>query len=368
MNKIPDILTSISGEKIDTVERWECFRREEIIDLFEKHMYGVRDIERPKDLKFTKVSEKCEYGMRIRKIQAVFNGFILPFLLYLPEKQDKKLPAFVFAEHEFMERNLVFDECGNMASDKTLSILPLKRITDRGFACAVVPTSKIYPDHPVKANFELGVFAHVNTPKGRDKHSWATISAWAWGLSRVVDYLETDADIDSSKIASIGHSRGGKTALWAAATDKRILLTVPNNSGCCGAAVLRGKRGEHAKDINITDWFCEKYKEYNECEELLPVDQHMLVASIAPRYVYITDSVEDEWCDPDAEFLSARLASEVFELYGLNGLVAPSAPELNALYHEGHVAYHVKSGDHSITAFDWEAVMDYFDKIIAGKV
>lgn len=132
--------------------------------------------------------------------------------------------------------------------------------------------------------------------------------------------------------------------------------------------MLRGKKGEHAKEINITDWFCQKYKEYNDCEELLPVDQHMLVAAIAPRYVYITASVEDEWCDPDAEFLSARLASSAFELYGLKGLVAPLTPALDVAYQDGHVAYHVKSGDHSITEFDWEKVMDYFDKIIKGEI
>ena len=132
--------------------------------------------------------------------------------------------------------------------------------------------------------------------------------------------------------------------------------------------MLRGKRGEHVKDINVTDWFCRKFKEYNDCEEMLPVDQHMLVASIAPRYVYITDSIEDEWTDPDAELLSARLASEAYEIYGLKGIVAPEKPALNEAYQEGHIAFHVKSGNHSITEFDWEKILDYFEKIIAKEV
>ena len=368
MPKIPELLTSFSGEKIDSVSKWESFRREEIINAFEMNMYGVRDIERPENLKFENKGEKIEYGMRIKEIEASFDSFSMNFKLYLPEKSEKPVPAIVFVMHEAMHNNLYFDEKGNMTSEKVVSRLPVKKITERGFAVAVMPTSEIYPDHPVHANFEVGIFSQIKPLKPRTKHSWATISAWSWGVSRVVDYLETDSDIDSTKIAAVGHSRGGKTALWAAATDKRILLTVANNSGCCGAAVLRGKKGEHAKDINVTDWFCRKFKEYNDCEEMLPVDQHMLVAAIAPRYVYITDSIEDEWTDPDAELLSARLASEAYELYGLNGLVASEKPTLNEVYQDGHIAFHVKSGDHSITEFDWEKVLDYFEKITKGEI
>lgn len=368
MSKIPELMRSFGGEKIDSVSKWESFRREEIINAFEMNMYGVRDIERPEDLKFENKGEKIEYGMRIKEIEASFDSFSMNFKLYLPEKSEKPVPAIVFIMHEAMHNNLYFDEKGNMTSEKVVSRLPVKKITERGFAVAVMPTSEIYPDHPVHANFEVGVFSQVKPLKPRTKHSWATISAWSWGVSRVVDYLETDSDIDSTKIAAVGHSRGGKTALWAAATDKRILLTVPNNSGCCGAAVLRGKKGEHAKDINVTDWFCRKFKEYNDYEEMLPVDQHMLVAAIAPRYVYITDSIEDEWSDPDAELLAARLASEAYEIYGLRGLVAPEKPVLDEVYQDGHIAFHVKSGDHSITEFDWEKVLDYFEKITKGEI
>ena len=131
--------------------------------------------------------------------------------------------------------------------------------------------------------------------------------------------------------------------------------------------VRAGKR-EHAVDINISDWFCERFKDYNDREELLPVDQHMLLALVAPRYLYVTDSIEDEWADPDAELLSCRLASEAYELYGYRGAVVPDTPALNEVYQEGRIAFHVKSGDHSHTLFDWENVMDYFEKIINGKV
>ena len=369
MSKIPELLTTLSGQKVTDADTWEQFRRDEILSLFCEYVYGVRDIERPENLYFTLKEERVEYGMRVKELEAGFDEFSFPFKLYLPLHQTGPIPAFVYVMHENLENHFVFHEDGNMEAAELVSFLPLADITSRGFAVAVMPTRSIYRDWEAYAAFKQGVFAAVKTPKGRQKNSWATISAWAWGVSRVVDYLETDGDIDSSKIASIGHSRSGKTALWAAATDPRICLAVPNNTGCMGAAILRGKRGEHAKEINISDWFCENFHAYNDREEYLPVDQHMLLALMAPRYVYITGSIEDEWADPDAEYLAAKLATEAFELYGVKGLVAPAeGPELEAVYQEGHIAFHVKRGDHSQTQFDWEHVMDYFEKICNGQL
>lgn len=368
MVKIPEILKTISGEKVSSVETWERFRRNEILNLFCEYVYGVRDIERPENLSFVLKEERMEYGMRVKEIDAVFDDYSFPFKVYLPKESDRPVPVFVYVMHENLENKLVFDEEGNMRAEELESELPLADITKRGYAVAVMPTKSIYLDWYHHADFKQGVFTAVKNPKGRQKNSWATISAWAWGVSRVIDYLETDSDIDSSKIASIGHSRSGKTALWAAATDSRICLAVPNNSGCMGASVLRGKKGEQAKNISVTDWFCDKFREYSESVEFLPVDQHMLLALMAPRYVYVTSSSRDDWADPDAEFLSARLASEIFELYGLKGLVVPSErPEIGKVYQEGHIAYHVKEGDHSQTKFDWEQAMDYFDKICADN-
>ena len=132
-----------------------------------------------------------------------------------------------------------------------------------------------------------------------------------------------------------------------------------------GAAVLRGKEGEHVREINISDWFCENFRDFNEYEDMLPVDQHMLLALTAPRYVYVTSSQSDTWADPKAEYLSCRLADEVFRLYGLKGFEAPSKePPLEEPIQEGHIAYHMKRGDHSITAYDWNQIMKYFEKII----
>lgn len=178
-----------------------------------------------------------------------------------------------------------------------------------------------------------------------------------------MDYIETDTRYDNSKVIVVGHSRGGKTALWCAATDKRFKCAISNNSGCTGAAMHRTKKGEHIKDINRTDWFCENYKKFNENETMLPVDQHMLIAAIAPRLCYVSSSSEDSWADPAAERDSCRLASSVYELYNKKGAVLPNEPiEVNKAYHDGMIGYHVKTGKHSITKYDWEMFLKFLSK------
>lgn len=366
MNSIPSITTTLSGQKIKNAVDWEKFRKGEIINLFEEYVFGVRDIEKPDNLFFYLKKEADFCGMRTKEVEIGFDDYSFPFTLYLPKKIRKSVPAFVFVAHEFIDSEYKMTDNGNLILAGTEKQVPFKDITDRGFAIAYMPTINIYRDWEARANFKQGVFAHVKTPMGRKKNSWATISAWAWGTSRIMDYLETDPDIDKCNVAVMGHSRGGKTALWAAATDNRFKMAVSNNSGCMGAALLRGKAGEHIKDINISDWFCDNFHEFNDHEEMLPVDQHMLLSLIAPRHIYVSSSSFDEWADPQAEFRSCQLASEVFNLYGcIQGLVAPEGkPEIEVPYHEGHIAYHIKEGDHSLTRYDWDKIMDYFEKII----
>ncbi len=362
MHNVPKLMTSLSGVEVTTKEQWEAFRRDEVLDLCTNYVYGVRDIERPEDLYF-KVDDVSEvFGMICKKIRCGFGDFSFPFSLYLPKGCKIPVPAFIYVAHENIENGLKYDEKGNMSADEISSELPLKYITDCGYAVAIMPTRDIYREWTTHSEYKVGVFAEVK--RKRRRNSWASISAWAWGVSRVLDYLETDTDIDATRVASIGHSRSGKAALWAAATDQRIYFTVPNNTGCMGAALLRGKRGEHVKDINISDWFCEKFRDYNDNEEYLPIDQHMVLSLVAPRYMYITCSFLDEWADPEAEVRAATLASPVWELYCKKGIVIDDdAPIVNKVYQNGSIAYHVKDGDHSQTQFDWENVIDYFNKI-----
>ena len=359
--KIPELLRSISGEKIDSKEKWENFRRPEIINLFEQYVYGVRPVERPRDLQFqtvTTIRDFCEKGIQFETIQICFQGYSFSVYAYYPQGAKEKIPAFVYIMHEAEQKKCDLEK--NIDCD----YVDIREIIRRGYAVFIVPTSGIAPDWDHKANYKQGIFP-VFTPDENDRkpNSWATISAWAWGASRVMDYIETDERVNAKRVTVAGHSRGGKTALWCGALDQRFCCAISNNSGCAGAAMHRTKEGEKIKDINITDWFCGNYRNFNDHEEFLPVDQHMLIAAYAPRMVYVSSSCEDDWADPAAERLSCRMAGEAYALYGKQGVVLPEEPiQLDYGYHQGMIGYHVKTGGHSITHFDWKLFLDFLDQ------
>ena len=356
--KIPELLTSVNGEKIDTVEKWENKRREEIMDLFSEYVYGVRPVERPDDIAFCVEREDnyLGYGVTKKTVSITFSGYTMKVYGFQPANITGKIPAIVYAMHEYEE-----ERC-NVVTDMVCEFVDIKEITRRGYAAFIMFTSCIAPDWEAKCEYKAGVYPLYD--KERDEKSWATISAWSWGTSRVLDYIETDDELDATKVAVSGHSRGGKTALWAGATDPRFFVAYSNSSGCTGAAVLRGKKGEHIKDINITDWFCGNYHKFDDNEDALPVDQHMLIAAQAPRNCYIQSCSLDEWADPKAERLACRLANEAYALYGKTGIVLPEEGKVenDTAYHEGTIGYHMRSGSHCIIYEDWRHFLDFFDK------
>lgn len=352
--KTPEILTALSGEQITSTIMWEKHRRDEIYMLFENFVYGVAP-ECPKDMCFSVKTIEREHSITQKKADIIFPNFIIGADIFIPTGNTQKLPAYLLCMHQFEEENCNIDE------ELDFETVPILDIIKRGYAVVTMKTSQICPDIFTGEPYGDGIFKLIDYPK-RD-NAWSIIAAWSWGLSRVMDYLQTDGDIDESRVAVIGHSRSGKTALWAGASDKRFAMVISNNSGCTGAAMTRGKKGEHVKYINDTfHWFCENYIKYNDDEDMLPIDQHMLLALIAPRPLYVASSSLDEWADPDSELRSCRLASEVYRLYGLEGVVAPAVIEQNVSYNEGRIAYHCKNGEHSLTKQDWKLFLDFSDK------
>lgn len=359
-----DPLISISGEKITSVEDWETYRREEIMVLLSNFVYGVRPMERPDDMDFSvdSITENYMGYPIVRKcITISFLGYKLPFDLFIPQDCYNRKPVPVFL-HILNETSMVkytpVEEPDN-------DLIPLVRIAERGFGCAVMRTLAVSPDWGHRPNFKKGVFRAVQPNAAqRDQRSWATISGWAYGASRVMDYLETDSDVRHAFVGVIGHSRAGKTALWAGATDPRFALVISNGSGCSGAAYTRSEMEgrETVNRINVTNWFCGNYQKYNFREEMMPCDQHLLLAAIAPRPLYVKSDADSLWSAPEDELKSCRLASPVYELYGLKGLVADDEIELDKSYDEGMIAYSNVPGEHKLTAADWEKFMDFADK------
>lgn len=361
---LPDPLTTTNGTKVTSAEMWQRIRRPEILELFRTHVYGRAPVGRPDGLKFEvweSVAGVMQGAATRKQVRISYRGpggeGGINLVLFVPAKV-KPAPCFVL----ICNRGAT-----NIDPTRVLksAFWPAERIIARGYAAAAFLNSDVDPDqHDGFTNGVHGLF----DPRGvkRPPDAWGTLAAWAWGASRVMDYLVSDKDIDSERVAVIGHSRGGKTALWAGAEDERFAFVISNDSGCGGAALARRRqpKAETIAAINsrFPHWFCENYRRYGNREGDLPVDQHLLAALIAPRLLCIGSASEDLWADPEGEFLSGMAASCVYELFGVEGLKAEGWPPPESPRHEGRIGYHLRPGRHGLTEYDWECYLDFADR------
>ena len=384
--ELPDPLVCLDGTKVTDSSAWLKKRRPEVLSLFEEEVFG-RSPGKPKAMRFEVVEEAKEAlgGKATRKQVVIHLGkgkktLTVNLLVYLPRKA--KGPAAGFLTINFMGNHTVnadpairiptsWVRNGNgVKNNKAMaegrgsraSRWAIDAIIDRGYAFATVYYGDIDPDFD--DGYENGVHPLFppKDPTKRKPTDWASIAGWAWGLSRCLDYLETDSAVDAKRIAVMGHSRLGKTSLWAGAWDERFALVISNNSGCGGAALSRRKFGETVKRINTSfpHWFCENYKKYNDKEGECPVDQHMLIALSAPRPVYVASAEGDRWADPKGEFLSALGAEPVYQLFGHKFGVVKQPPVDQPVH--GRIGYHVRTGKHDVTSYDWRQYLDFADK------
>ena len=381
--ELPDPLVTQDGAAVSSSD-WGK-RRAEILSLFETHVFG-KTPDQPIRVRTQVMSETESLGGKARRkeIRLYFTDQdtrpYLDLLIYLPSSASGQVPGFVglnfqgnhsttpeadvILSDQWMRAKgagVVDHQATQEARGTSASRWAIERIIDRGYMVATAYCGDLDPDYDDGYQDGIHPLFHSNGAVPADDE-WGTIGAWAWGLSRALDYFETDDEIDATRIAGMGHSRLGKTSLWAGAQDERFALVISNNSGCGGAALSRRRYGETVGRINASfpHWFCNNFRQYNENEDACPVDQHMLIALMAPRPVYVASAEEDRWADPKGEFLSAKYADAVYRLLGTDGLDAEDIPPIES-HIQSRIGYHIRSGGHNVTDYDWDRYMDFAD-------
>jgi hypothetical protein len=359
---LPDILTTLDGRKVTKSSMWTKVRRPEILELFRENIFGrVPETPYEKSFKVVNLDKNAMGGTATLKqvditITSAGKSLVIHLTLFTPNNAKKPVPAF-----------LLIDNRGPANTDPSRKVKsefwPVEEAVARGYGMAVFSNADVDPDD--FDDFKNGIHALLDkNPRPAD--AWGTIAAWAWGASRCMDYLVTDKDINAKKIAVVGHSRGGKTALWAGAEDTRFAMVLSNESGAGGAALARRRFGETVSRINTAfpHWFCSNYKKFSNNENALPVDMHMLLALIAPRALYVDCASEDLWGDPRGSYLSLYNAVPVFNLSGIKSDIPEAMPPLNKQVMSGKVAYHIRDGVHNMLLKDWNWFMDFADVVL----
>ena len=329
--------------------------RRKIVDILSDNIYGrTPDFSSEVSGKLTYRHEKCFAGHGKHyhySLTATTPGgdFSFPLRLSVPNT-DKKVPLIVYI---------------SFAIDNPSGMIPEEEIISRGVAVARLIYTDIAADSR-EDGFRSGIAPLFPRREGAEDN-WGAIGMWAWAASRSLDFLLTLGMFDEEKIAVMGHSRLGKTALWCGAQDTRFGYIFSNNAGCSGDALTRGKVGEQIADItrNFPYWFCEKYASYaGDAIAGMPFDQHFLLAAAAPRHVAVGASSLDSWADPESEYLCCKAASAAWERLGLTGFTAPDDkyPDVGESFDDGHIAFHLREGEHSPCRADWNAYIDFLLK------
>ncbi len=359
---LPSLLTFQNGSRVTTIVQWRR-RRLELLDQLAAIIYGQTP---PAALSVPLRTSIIETNARALDGAATLKRIAIAMpdasaemnvSLFIPNRRQGATPAIILGCNRGREH--IDPTRGNRST-----FWPVESIIERGVATAAFAFDDVAPDRDDGfAGGLQGAIDKIAYPTGRPPQAWGKLAAWAWGFSRVVDFLLTEPDIDPGRIGVVGHSRGGKTALWAGANDERIGLTISNDSGCSGAAITRGKAGERIDHITkvFPYWFSQDYFKYAGREEELPVDQHMLLACVAPRRLYVASATEDTWADPAAEWAGAVAATPAWALFGNQGLSGPLPPP-ESPRHDTSIGHHIRIGAHDLVEYDWMRFIDFMQR------
>ena len=373
--RLPSPLDKAEGSRVVTAYEWMNSRRPEVLALYQKEIYGAVP-SRPDQMWFETLSvqENALDGTAIRKEICLHfarnNGKSHSFVMLLYIPKHTTAPAPVFLGLNFKGNHATTDEkdvCTTGRSVNGAILFPdghgsqtgrwqFRETIRRGYASATACYHDIFPDCTDDASWHKSIFDLFYPDDSPEQIHAANsaISAWAWGLSRMLDCLENEPAVDAGAAAVHGHSRLGKTALWAGAADQRFRFVISNNSGCCGAALFRRCFGESVEIIlsSFPHWFIRPFSKYVRNETGLPFDQHWLISLIAPRPVCVASATGDLWADPKGEFLSSVYAADVYRLFGAEGLGADVMPPPDHPL-TGEISYHLRTGQHDQTREDW---------------
>lgn len=375
--ELPELLRTEHGHVVRTVDEWEQQRRPELVELFRRYVYGSIDLAvaprvapvvldapacggtaRRSELDVELVNEHGRATFRVLVVTPAGAGPFPVFLgLNLFGNQTVHPDPSIRLSEGWAPENADLGLVGNVHGEASRGMhagrFCVEMLTSRGYALVTAYAGDFDPDFD--DGFRNGVHALLPEPERSGPDSPGTIAAWSFGLSRLLDVASTMSRIDDRRVAVFGHSRLGKAALWAGALDPRFSLVISNESGCVGAALSRRRFGERLLHINrrFPHWFCRAFHDYDEREHELPIDQHQLLALIAPRRLYVASAAADLWADPRGEELACRSASPAYELYGLPGLLPSNG---------GHIGHHVRPGRHDITARDFWHYLEFADK------
>lgn len=360
---LPELLKAQNGEDINSVEKWNAIRRPEILLLFEDNIYGrvPKDFDKI-EFKVLAQDRNALNGKATYKKVAIYvvrNKKIITIQvnLFIPNNVRKPVPAFITIDHRGLE---------TMNPSPENEFWPAEEVINSGYAIAAFDVKDVAPDH--KTNYVNQILTKLYPEQIQQSNGMRALGAWGWGASRVIDYFETDKTIDAKKIAVVGHSRGGKAALWCGAQDKRVAIAISNESGNSGAKISRRNFGESIAAItkNFPYWFIPKYASFSNNEDKLPVDQHMLLALMAPRAVYVASAADDSWADPKGQYLSLVASQPVFNLFNYKTNLPDNMPANNEQIIQLPLGFHNRDGAHDMNLFDWRQFVkfanEYFKK------
>lgn len=361
---LPDPLLMNNKQKVKTKEEWTDTRRQELLHLFAENIYGPLPTARIEYLE-QKSSCSTAYNNEVDiKEVTLFFGSQAPcksfhFTVITP-KSIRKVPLIMGLNFSGTNQVLFPNET-KLSGNKRWNEYPVEDILNRQYGLVTCYYQDIIQDKAEAVDNYRQTTDTGNTPEG-------AISIWAWGLMRMMDYIESqDSIYNTDQVILYGFSRLGKVALWAGANDERFSMVISNASGCGGAGLFRHHVYEDVAQINkrFAYWFTPKFKQYSHNESSLPVDQHMLLGLIAPRPLYISNALNDPYVEPMSEFKAAKLAEPIYELFGQKGIPVDT-PQIEVPYLENRIGYHIRKGKHDITDFEWCNYFIFMNQAVGG--